>query len=132
MKIQIERVFYILAFLASIVGFLDSYTILRILLFLLSMTYIVSGWYFLNPEPGKRFDPTYFIVGYAFSTFLMTMLFYTGDWPLLKEFQFVSIFFLLVSAILIITIKKIRGRGSIEILAKILLFLAIVVSSMLI
>ena len=101
MLYRIEKYVFPLAILNLILSFLGSWAIVSVILFLISMYYIIFGWKLFNPEKGKKLKFRYFLLGYSFSSVHMASLFYMRDYPLAGDMCLGAIITMLVAIILI-------------------------------
>jgi len=130
MKNQIERFIFLIALLISILSLIFDSVIIRVLLLALSGAYLSLGWLLLNPYEGKKFNFVYFWLGYSFSSAFITLFFNQIEWPLVLEFHYSSIAMLVISIILIFSIRKIREKRFIENLFKVLAIMVLIVISL--
>ncbi|MEA1886010.1 MAG: hypothetical protein U9N72_02215 [Bacteroidota bacterium] len=132
MKKQIERIIYVVALVAAVLSLFMNYLFLSIILGLACLVYLGLGWYLLNPNPGRKFHFVYFWIGYSFSTVFVTLIMFNYQFPLTEIFQYTVLSMLLISIILMVSVKKIREKGIIENLIKILLLAGVDILSIVI
>lgn len=130
MKKQTERIVFIVALVSGVLSLYLNYTLLPVLLAFSCLTYLALGWQLLNPEKGNKFNFVYFWIGYSFSTVFLTMIFDYYTWPLVKEFQYVAISMLIISIIMMSSIRRIREKGVVEQIIKTVLVIGLVAWSL--
>ena len=132
MKSQVERIIFIVALIASgLILFMD-FTFLSVILGISCLVYLVLGWYLLNPTKTRRFNFVYFWIGYSFSTVFLTLILVNYEVQLFKIFQYTVLSMLLLSIILMVSVKKVREKGIVENILKTLLLIAIDIISIII
>ena len=132
MKNQVERIIFIVALIASVLILFMDFTFLSVILGISCLVYLVLGWYLLNPAKTRRFNFVYFWIGYSFSTVFLTLILVNYEVQLFKIFQYTVLAMLLLSIILMVSVKKIREKGIVENILKTLLLIAIDIISLII
>lgn len=132
MKNQVERIIFIVALIASVLILFMDFTFLSVILGISCLVYLVLGWYLLNPTKTRRFNFVYFWIGYSFSTVFLTLILVNYEVQLFKIFQYTVLAMLLLSIILMVSVKKIREKGIVENILKTLLLMAIDIISIII
>jgi len=132
MKNQVERIIFIVALIASVLILFMDFTFLSLILGISCLVYLVLGWYLLNPTKMRRFHFVYFWIGYSFSTVFLTLILVNYEVQLFKIFQYTVLAMLLLSIILMVSVKKIREKGIVENILKTLLLMAIDIISIII
>ena len=132
MKNQVERIIFIVALIASVLILFMDFTFLSVILGISCLVYLVLGWYLLNPTKTRRFNFVYFWIGYSFSTVFLTLILINYEVQLFKIFQYTVLAMLLLSIILMVSVKKVREQGIVENILKTLLLIAIDIISIII
>ena len=132
MKSQVERIIFIVALIASGLILVMDFTFLSVILGISCLVYLVLGWYLLNPTKTRRFNFVYFWIGYSFSTVFLTLILVNYEVQLFKIFQYTVLSMLLLSIILMVSVKKVREKGIVENILKTLLLIAIDIISIII
>ena len=132
MKKQIERIIFLIALVCGVLSlFMDS-TFVNVSLGIMSVVYLGLGWLLLRPDESNKFHFVYFLIGYSFATVFVMLLLRANEVELVSLFQYASIFFLVLSIILMYSVEKIKEKGVVESLIKSLVLLLLVFISMLV
>ena len=128
MNKTLERSIYLIALVTAVLSLFYMYnTVLSILLFVLSMVYLILGWLFFNPAATRKFDPMYFFTGYFFSMVMIGFLLRNRDYPMKETILYVSAAMLLIALVLVFAVDRARKRPVTENSIKILLMLVVTV-----
>lgn len=100
-----------LLFLAGIVaaffGFLNQGNrMLTYVLLIVSIIYLILGWYFFRGYHPEGHPLLLFLMGYIYSGVFMSFTFISADWPLAKTFIYIAIAWVTIQVAMIISIKK--------------------------
>jgi len=132
MKKQTERIVFIVALISGVLSLFLDYTLLPVILAFSSLIYLALGWHLLNPGEGNKFVFVYFWIGYSFSTVFLTLILVNYEVQLFKIFQYTVLAMLLLSIILMASVRKVREKGLVENILKTLLLIAIDIISIII
>lgn len=130
MKKQTEQILFIVAVISGVLSLYLNYTLLPVILGFACLAYLVLGWHLFNPGKETKFIFVYFWIGYSFSSAFLALIFdYTG-YPLNRLFQYGAISMLVIAIILMLTARRVREKGVVELLIKSVLLIGIVVWSL--
>ena len=106
MKKQLEWILFTAITAVVIVSFFYQHMVLNLVMLTASILYLVIGWYFFNPGEDRKFDPVYFVLGYAVSMTIMALFFRAAEYPLADLMLYGSTAFLVIALVLILVLKK--------------------------
>lgn len=98
-------------FLAGIIsaffGFSDQGNrILTCLLLIVSVIYLISGWYIFRGYHPEGHPLLLFIMGYLYAGVFMAFTLASAAWPLAKTFLFIAIAWVVVQTIMVLAIRQ--------------------------
>jgi hypothetical protein len=122
-------VIFLIGIVAAFLGFLNRENqLLTWSLLLVSIIYLISGWYIFKGYHKEGHPLLLFLMGYLYSSVFMSFTFVTADWPMAKTFIAIAIAWSLIQIIMVIAIrKKLTREGFVQFLIEGLLMLVMTI-----
>jgi len=111
-------VIFLIGIVAAFFGFLNRENqLLAYSLLVVSIIYLISGWYIFKGYHQEGHPLLLFLIGYLYSSVFMSFTLVTADWPMAKTFVTIAIAWSLIQTVMVITIrKKLTREGFIQFL----------------
>lgn len=111
-------VLFMIGIIAAFFGFLNQGNmVLSYTLVIISMLYLILGWYLLKGYHPEGHPLLLFLMGYLYASVFMAFAFVTARWPLANTFIAIAIAWAAIQTVMAVTIrKKLTGEGFIQFL----------------
>ena len=122
---------FLISIVASFFGFLNQGNgFLKLILIVVSLIYLFSGWYFLKGYYPEGHPLVLFLMGYLYAGVFMAFAFVTAMWPLDKSMLAAAIAWSLIQMAMVTVVrKKIPREGFIQMLIESGIMLIMVLSA---
>jgi hypothetical protein len=98
---------FLIGIVTSFFGFLNQGNqLLKYLLLIVSIVYLLSGWYIFKGYHPEGHPLLLFLVGYLYSGVFMAFTFATAGWPLAETFVAIAIAWAVIQIAMITVIRK--------------------------
>ncbi|MCX6332989.1 MAG: hypothetical protein NT092_01630 [Bacteroidia bacterium] len=111
-------ILFLIGIVAAFFGFLNQGNmLLKYSLLIVSIVYLLSGWYIFKGYHPEGHPLLLFLMGYLYSSVFMSFAFAAAGWPLAKSLIAVAIAWAAIQIIMVTVIrKKLSREGFIQLL----------------
>jgi len=100
-------VIFLIGIVAAFLGLLNRENqLLTYSLLVVSIVYLISGWYIFKGYHNEGHPLLLFLMGYLYSSVFMSFTFITANWPMAKGMIAVSLVWALIQIVMVTTIRK--------------------------
>ena len=100
-------VLFMIGIVAAFFGFLNQGNpVLSYTLVIISMLYLILGWYIFKGYHPEGHPLLLFLMGYLYAGVFMSFAFASAEWPMANTFIAISIAWSLIQIVMAVTIRK--------------------------